>query len=509
MRRLTRFEYSNTVRDLLGDTTRPGNTFPPEEIGNGFGNDANAVTVSYTLAEKYYDSARGIAERLVADRPRWAQTLGCDPTAMGEDACARAFIDRFGARAFRRPLSDEERDQLLGVYTSVRATELQTFDSAASAVVEAALQMPQFLYRVELYGPSVAEGIAVLDGHEMASRLSYLLWGSMPDEALFAAAQNGQLSTKEEIAAQADRMLNAPRARDVVRFFNATLFGLVGVPNITRDTAMFPTFTAEIPGLLQQETLLFLDDVIWERRGTLKTLLTADWSFMNDTLARYYGVDQTPGAPTTSAFARITLDPKRTAGFMTRGALMAALTPGSSQTNPVLRGKFVLTKLLCKSPPPPPSGFTPMPPAPDLTLTTRERFAAHTNNDACAGCHKALDPLGFAFEHYDQIGRWRALDNNKPVDATGTVSGIGIEGSFNDAVGLAAMLAESESVSRCYVGQWQTFAYGRAHTEADACTKSSLEDAFKKSGGNIRELLIALTQTDAFLYRRVQEASSP
>ena len=202
MRRLTRFEYNNTVRDLLGDTTRPADAFPPEEIGNGFGNDANALTVSRLLAEQYVSAAKGIAERLLADTARYAATLGCDP-ASAEDACAQSFIETFGARAYRRSLSSAEKDRLWALYEQMRGLSLD-FNVAIGAVVQAMLQAPAFLYRVE-FGVPIADTTSVVrvDHFEMASRLSYFLWGTMPDALLFAAAQAGQLGTPAEVRAQA------------------------------------------------------------------------------------------------------------------------------------------------------------------------------------------------------------------------------------------------------------------------------------------------------------------
>jgi hypothetical protein len=499
MRRLTRFEYDNTVRDLLGDEARPARAFPPEELGNGFGNDATSLTVSRLLAEQYAVAARGLSERLLADRPRFIATLGCGP-ADDEATCARGFIERFGARAWRRPLAAEERDRLFALYGRLRALP-QTFDEAAGGVIQAMLQAPQFLYRVELGTPVAGDAKLMKVGqYEMASRLSYFLWGSMPDAPLFAEAEAGRLGTAAEVRAQAERMLGDARARQVVRYFNRTLFGLAGIQGISKSTELFPAFTSQVPSLLQEETERFLDDVIWDGAGDLKTLLTAPYSFMNADLARYYGVDARPDAPKGTAFERVSLDPTRAAGLLTQAGLMASLTPGT-QTNPVLRGLFVRRTLLCSAPPPPPPALMVREPEPDPTLTTRERFRAHSDNKDCAACHKFLDPIGFTFEHYDAIGRWRDTDNGRPVDTSGEIFGTDVAGPVKDAVQLAGKLASSRAVESCMVGHWLTFGYGRRETPDDACTRARLEQAFTASGGRFRDLLIALTQTDAFLYR--------
>ncbi len=500
MRRLTRFEYNNTVRDLLGDTTRPADAFPPEEIGNGFGNDANALSVSRLLAEQYVTAAKGIAERFVADTARYTATLGCDPAA-GENACAETFIEGFGASAYRRPLGPAEKAHLVALYGQVRALSLD-FKTAIGAVIQACLQAPAFLYRVE-FGTAAAGSTTVLkiDDFEMASRLSYFLWGTLPDAALLTAARAKQLGTPAEVRAQAERMLGDARARDVVRYFHETLFGLAGVERISKNPQQFPEFTVQIPGLLKQETERFLDYVIWEGAGDVKTLLTANYSFMNAELAGYYGVSGRPNAPRGSSFERIDLEPSRSAGFLTQAGLLASLTPGT-QTNPVLRGLFVRKNLLCNPPPPPPPALMVKEPSPDPTLTTRERFKAHSADPSCYACHRMLDPVGFTFEHYDAVGRWRDTDNGKPIDATGEIIETDVAGPVANAVELAGKLAQSHEVEQCMVRNWLTYSYGRGETADDACTRASLELAFAQSGGRIKDLLVALTQTDAFLYRQ-------
>jgi hypothetical protein len=334
----------------------------------------------------------------------------------------------------------------------------------------------------------------------MGSRLSFFLWGSMPDASLFAAAQARQLGTAAEVRAQALRMLSDPRARETVRYFTDMLFGLSGVDRIAKNPQQFPELTRAIPSLLKQESERFLDHVIWEGAGDLKTIFTAKFSFMNAELARYYGVDGRPDAPTGATFQRMDLDPTRTAGLLTHAGLMATLTPGT-QTNPVLRGLFVRKNLLCAPPPAPPPALMVKEPDPDPSLTTRERFKAHSADRDCYTCHKLLDPIGFTFEHYDPIGRWRDTDNGKPIDSTGEIVFTDVAGPVNDAVELAVRLSESHDVEKCIVRQWLTYGYGRGETPEDACTLASIERAFTASGGRIQELLVALTQTDAFLYR--------
>jgi hypothetical protein len=499
LRRLTRFEYNNTVRDLLGDSTNPADSFPGEELGNGFGNDADALGVSRLLIDQYHGAAQGIATRATADPAALARLVACDPVNTGEDACARSFITTFGARAYRRPLETVEAQDLMDVYTKVRPTA--DFQAGIQAIIRVALESPQFLYRIER-GTAVPGTTAVvkLTPEEMASRLSYLLWGSMPDAELFTAAAQGTLGTRQEVLAQAQRMAKTPAARQMVQLFHSSLYDTHAIESITKNTMTFPTFTPDMNGLLRQEVDRFVDHVVWEGQGDLKTLLTAPFSFLNATLAKFYGVPNVTG----TALQKVDLDPSQRAGVLTHAAIMGATAPGT-RTNPVLRGKYVLTRVLCMPPPSPPAGINVVEPEATMGLSTRERFASHSTQALCAGCHAQLmDPIGFAFENLDAAGLWRTVDAGKPVDATGTIKLGGVQRPFNGAVELANLMATSQEASSCYVGKWLTFAYGRVETGADLCSRNALEAAFKTSGGKINDLLPALTQTDAFLYRSVE-----
>jgi hypothetical protein len=363
------------------------------------------------------------------------------------------------------------------------------------------LQLPQFLYRVEL---GTAAGVANLSrptSSEMASRLSYLLWGSMPDQALLDAAKADQLTTKEQVLAQAQRMLEDPRAREVVRFFHDTLYGINGLDGLQRDATFFPTYTPALASLFRQETEQYLDNIVWDGGGDFGTIFTGNYSFVNETLAKFYGIAGVTG----DAFQRVNLDPAKRAGILTQASLLTTTTPGS-HTNPVARGKFIFTKLLCGTVPDPPPALMVKEPEADPTRTTRERFMAHRTNPSCASCHSMLDGIGFGLDHYDGVGLWQELDNGKPIDDTGNVPSGDAAGDFKGAIELGQKIANSQDARNCYVGQWLSFAYGRLEQAGDACTRQQLVEAFKSSNGNVKQLLVALTQSDDFLYR---PAASP
>ncbi|HVY31006.1 MAG TPA: DUF1592 domain-containing protein [Polyangiaceae bacterium] len=499
IRRLTRFEYSNTLHDLLGTATRPGDALPPEQKGNGFGNDAASLSTTRLLVDAYHAQAHDLASKVTADTAALAKLSACDTASQGEDACADQFVTAFGGKAFRRPLEAAEHDALLGIYKSLRPNS--TYSSALAGVIEAVLQLPQFLYRVELGTATDAPNLSRPTSHEMASRLSYLLWGSMPDQTLLDAASSDQLATKEQVLAQAQRMLEDPRAREVVRFFHDTLYGINGLDGLQRDATFFPTYTPALATLFRQETEAYLDSIVWDGGGDFGTIFTGNYSFVNETLAKFYGIPGVVG----DAFQRVNLDPTKRAGILTQASLLTTTTPGS-HTNPVARGKFIFTKLLCGTVPDPPPALMVKEPEADPTRTTRERFMAHRTNPSCAACHSMLDGIGFGLDHYDGVGLWQDLDNGKPVDDTGNVPSGDAAGDFKGAVELGQKIANSQDARSCYVGQWLNFAYGRLEQAGDACTRQQLVDAFKSSNGNVKQLLIALTQTDDFLYR---PAASP
>jgi hypothetical protein len=491
VRRLTKAQYNNTVRDLLNDTSAPANQFPQEEIGLGFTNNAHTQAVSGLLIEEYEKAAAGLATRAVQNLP---QLMGCNP-AGGEDACMRSFLTSFGLRAWRRPLTREESDRLFAFYT--KSKQGADFPTAVRMTVEVMLQSPHFIYMVESGGATVAGDVTRLTGYEMASRLSYLLWGTMPDTALFEAAAAGTLDTAAGVAEQAQRMLKDPRTNQAVGTFIHEWLDLAKLGKVDKDARLFPMFTPKIRELLRQETEMFTKSVMLEG-GNLETLLLADYTFMNRELAAYYGLN----GPSGEAFGKVALDTRKHLGLLTHAGLMASYAK-VDQSSPVTRGVFVREHLLCSTPPPPPNNVMVAPPPPDPTLTTRERFARHRSDPTCAGCHAVMDPIGFGFEHFDAIGRWRDSEGTKPIDASGEINGtMDADGPFNGASELAMKLSKSAQVRGCMVSHWFRYAYGRGDSATeDKCALASLNAAFANANGDFRQLMIALTQTDVFLYR--------
>jgi hypothetical protein len=504
LRRLTRVEYGRTLRDLIGPGLVDTRTLPPDERALGFDNNAEVLGTSDLLIEQYQDLAEQAATAVIADLGRFAPCAAATP----DDACARSFITDFGRRAWRRPLDGAEGDALMGVFAGGETDG--GFNEGVTRAVSVLLQSPQFLYRVEynnpdLFNPTVAAPDVArairLTPHETAVRLSYLMWGSMPDDALAAAADADRLSTPADLEREAIRLLADPRAHDVIASFHAAWLGLDRLDDLDKDPVVFPMFTPALRASFRAETTRFVDEVIWNREGTLGALLGARYTFADAGLASFYGLPGSAVASAATDLQYVALDPARRAGLLTQPSLLAVHAK-ANQTSPVHRGRFVREQLFCTTPPPPPSNVQIRPPKLDPRMTTRQRFAQHTADPFCASCHAMLDPIGFGFEHYDGIGRWRDTESGLVVDATGNLTGTDVDGPFDGAVELADRLADSAQVSRCYATQWFRFGYGRGETTADACSLVQLGDSLKASGGNVRELLISLTQTDAFRYRR-------
>jgi hypothetical protein len=482
IRRLTRFEYENTVRELLG--LAPDVDFAAEEIAYGFDNNADALNVSPVLAEQYLDAAESLAKK--ADLTK---IVPCDPLTLGEDACARAFIERFGARAYRRALDATEVARLVSVFQKSRDEE--GFAAGIRTVLEVILQSPQLLYRIE----ETKSGS--ITPSEMASRLSFFLWGAPPDDVLLAAAKEGRLSTDDEIAAQATRMIGDPRTHKMVSRFHAQWLGLDALAHTTKTREAFPQFNDGIRDAMLEETRLFLDAVFW-KEGKLEALFETPWTFVDAKLAHYYGVS----VPPSSGFVKVVFPAEQRFGLLTQGSILATYAK-PSETSPVARGKFVREKLLCHELQPPPMNVQLATPEAGAGTTMRERYAEHSKNPTCAGCHRYTDSIGFGFERWDAAGRFRTTEiGNRLIDATGTLTDtIDADGPFDGAIELGRKLARSEQVRSCVVTQWFRFTYGRKETPADVCTLDKLRARFAASGYDMRTLLVALTQTDAFRYR--------
>jgi hypothetical protein len=362
--------------------------------------------------------------------------------------------------------------------------------------------MPEFLYRFEMSPPG-AQKLIVLDGWDMATRLSYLLWNSGPDDALIAAAQAGRLKTFADISAQVDRMMMQPRAKEVLARFHGQWFQLTNIASLEKDPMLFPRFTPAVAAAMQQEIESFVDAVVWQGDGKVASLFTAPYTFMNDVLGRFYGV-----AVQSATFARVdqaALGMRPASGILTMGGLLAEHADRNN-TSPTRRGIFVRKALLCEELPPPPANVNIVPPVQKPNQTRRQAMTTHVTDPFCASCHKMMDPIGFGFEGFDASGAARTIDSGQPVDTSGSIEGSDVPGSFKGPTELGAKLASSEEALVCAATQWFRFAFGRdpgQMTDGDVCALKALQTALKDGGA--LALVRAIPLTAPFLYRKVPQ----
>ena len=501
VRRLDHREYQRSVDDLFGAPVEIGVSFAPDNVVDGYSNNAAALKVSGLLAEQYREAAETMADVLVTDLNGY---LPCDPVGDGEEACAADFIDDFGGRAFRRPLTEPERSRYLGLYSEV--AEEDGFAEGIRWTTAALLQAPGFLYRTEL-GQATGDGNYALTPHELASELSYLILGAAPDAPLRALADDGSISDPEVLEAEAERLLADPRAEaNVLRFADEWL-GLDRLDLVTRDPMLYPELDDSIRAAMKGEAHRFVADV-FAGGGSLSDLLTSSTSFMTPELASYYG-QSASGDADPEGFIRVERSKGAGAGILTHGATLTthALPTSSS---PIHRGLLVRERFLCQHMPPPPPSVDASPPPVDPELSTRERYAQHSEDATCAGCHQLIDPLGFAFEGFDAVGRHRVLDGVHPIDDSGEIlHTASSDGTFTGVAELAGLLAASEEVHACYVDQWSRFVLGTADPGDLACARDELLDAFTESEGRLDSLVLALVRSPYFRLRTGEIAELP
>jgi hypothetical protein len=509
LRRLTHSQYNNTVRDLLGDFSRPADRFPPEDFVNGFKNQLRTQSVPPLLAEVYGTSAEKLA--LNAFRAGDVNKLvPCTPTSPGDARCRDQFVRRFGARAFRRPLTDDEVRRYSTLFAA-QAEKTRQFLEGARIVVEAMLQSPKFLFHAES-GPNGRDR-----DYEVASRLAYFLWDTMPDQRLTDAAARGELRTAEGIERVARGMLDQPQARQAVDEFFAQWLRFDRVLTGVKDRRRFPEFTPELAAMMVQETRMLLGNLVWQG-GNFMDAFTADYTFLNADLATLYGVPAPAGEFELVKFPA----GARRAGFLGQAAFLSS-TAGPAETSPTARGIFIREQLLCQHVPNPPPGVNTEIPEPSAAkpLATRQRMQVHMDSPLCSGCHRLMDPIGFGLENYDAVGRWRdaeviefnggrsAADRVElPIDAGGEIAGLA-NAAFTEPTQIGRILARSQGCQECIVKQVFRYAFGRLETAADRETVRRAFATFRESKFQFKELLVGMVRSPQFLSGLDDRASSP
>ncbi|MFN0245387.1 MAG: DUF1592 domain-containing protein [Kofleriaceae bacterium] len=475
LKRLSHTEYRNTVRDLFPMITVPQVALAPDPTPHGFDNDREALYAAPLLVNQYNVAAGAIA---VEVRRRKAMVLPCMATA-GAD-CGHQFVEQLAPRAFRRPVTGEELALFTQMFDAYFAAN--NFDVALELTTQAILQSPQFLYRIET---GTAENLT--SQYDIANRLSYFLWSTMPDQALFDAAAANGLATDTDIAAQVDRMLADPRALDGFMNFTKQWLEDARLDRITKPGNQ--GWSEDVRAALHEESRRFLEEVAFRRGGTLSDLLTSNTAFIGPETATFYGL------PAPADWTEMTLPADRK-GFLMQAQWLASMSH-PNHASPVQRGLFILRNFMCVELGSPPAGvnMSVPAPAPNMPTTNRQDYELVTSDALCQTCHEVINPIGFVFEHYDTFGRYQELDRNLPIDPSGKFG----TSTFAGPHELLDYLVESEAVHKCVVGKYITYATGGTAAKKDACLVEDVQSDFTATGGSLTQMMKSIATHPRYL----------
>lgn len=493
MRRLTRVQYDNSIVDLFGPDIVIPTISEPDTIKGGF-LSVGASTSSYTArgVESLENASYGIAKQIIENESIRSTILPCTPVDHTDADCATEFVAELGERVWRRPLTQEEINsysnivlEAAGVYTD--------FHKGVEFAIAGLLQSPNFLYRIELGEDDPDNpGQRRFTDTELASRLSFFLWNSIPDQELLEAAKSGSLSTREGLFTQAKRMLDSPKAKDgVANYFNEYL-RLYKLKDMTKDPTLFEHYSHQLSEDAATETLKFLENIVFEEESDIRESLTAKSSFVNHRLAAIYDI---PYSGTTEEFQYVEHPESRHRPGLLGQVSFLAQHGHSVSTSATLRGSAVRSILLCYEIPPPPVDVdTSIPEASGTTLTLRDRVAEHLENPSCAGCHMLMDPIGLGLENFDSIGRWREKDNGVTIDATGDLDGV----HFTNPTELAKLISENERFTWCMTRGLGRYATGREESRDEEAHVEVLNERLIHHEYEIKPLLLEVIMSPLF-----------
>ncbi|MEM9191744.1 MAG: DUF1592 domain-containing protein [Myxococcota bacterium] len=462
-----------------------------------FSNEAARLDMAQQHVSQLFQLASDLADRILSGAGDYPLCTGADP----ERSCAETFVATFAPKAFRRPVTTEDSETLLRLYDA-QAAEFGG-EVAFRQLIRAILMSPDFLYRTEL--GEGGGGAMRLTSYETASALSFFITDGPPDAALLDAAASGALDSVEGVEAETRRLLERPEgATGLLRFFGEFLH-TEAAADVPKNREVLPLWNNDVGKDMVAETDRFVQAVLWEEDATIRTLLTADFGFVNERLAPIYGVEGVTGTD----LRRVTFPAGERSGVLTHGAFLA-VEAREEESDLVFRGKYLRTILLCEPVPDPPPDVNAVPPPPDGVFTQRERLEqSHTTDPSCAACHRLLDPLGYPFEHYDAIGAYRTMEAGKPIDPTGefivsngtATADDDASFPFNDVHGLAEILVEHDQFRDCFVERTYEYARGQMEEAVDRCAVDGARRRLDESGGNILEAVVAITTHDAFITR--------
>lgn len=495
LRRLTNDQFVNTMNDLFAGIL-PAATFelPEENVVGGYSNNAAGQTASPALLEALHKIAKQRAQDATSTAN--LQKVAACASAANQQSCGQEFIARWARKIYRRPPTREESGRLTALFESSRTSD--GYQAAVSDTLQALLSSPAFLYRLEVDGTAEAGAVA-LDHHQVASRLSYLMWDTLPDAELAASADSGKLATVADIERHVDRLLADQRARPVIARFQRQWLMLDKAEALDKSTATFPKWSASVAQSLRTSVEKYVDHVFWNQ-GNLSALLTDTHAFVDKNTGWIVGVADAQTSPQL-----VELNSAQRSGILTQPAVMAAFAKPMTDSA-TFRGLFVMRQMLCQETGEPPPGVSTTIPAPapgSAPVTTRQQQERSHAAPTCAACHKRIDGIGFAFSHYDAVGAWRDQDNGLPVDASGEMVGTrDLNGPFRGAKELGTKLAGSAQVKQCVASHWFRWSFGRTETDADSCALLPIVNEFVSSKGDFKKLLKAIATSDAFRYRQ-------
>ncbi|MGZ3742309.1 MAG: DUF1592 domain-containing protein [Pseudobdellovibrionaceae bacterium] len=491
--RLTNEEYNNTVRDLLFTNLHPADAFPTSSIGySGYTNDSDALKTYAELVSDYYNAAEALANNVLSSKSvqggAYSKIAGCAlSTNVNIQTCATNTVQQLATRAFRRPLSSGEVSQLMTVFN-----QSGNFDMGLGDVITSILMSPKFLF-VSIVSPqSRINGAEFnISEYELASRLSYFLWQSMPDDELMSLASKNQLHTSEILKQQVQRMLKDAKVDSFLKILRNEYLNLSNLANFS-----VPTLDDNLRLSMVQETDLFLQDLVANDRSLLN-IVNGSYTFVNKALADLYGIAFNGNSP--SDFVKVTSAATNRIGVGTQASVLTATAGEVSVTHPVKRGKWVTNRILCAEPPPPPPGIAPInldPTAPGGSI--RDRLIAHANNPSCFGCHEVMDNVGLGLENYDPFGRWRTsyLSSGTAIDATGVLPD---KSTFATPQEMYQHLAQSDQVHACLPQQMMAYALTRAVESADDhCVAKALGISYVGAYTKLSDLVAGIVFSNQF-----------
>jgi hypothetical protein len=500
LRRLNRAEYCNTVRDLLGTSQRPCDQFPADNTIFGFDTVSEVQSLSSLHLELYEEAATSLIDELMAlsatDARRTA-VFTCQPTAADPKPCALEVLQKFAERAFRRPVAADELSDYVALLDVAKAQGGTANDGLALGL-RAILLSPHFLFRVEIDRDPHSPALHPVSDYELATRVSYALWSTMPDDALGSAAAAGTLHDRAELGRQVARMLQDPKAHALTTDFVDQWLKLRDLPDLEVNALAFPTFDSALREGMIGETSRFFDEFFRQSIPAVN-ILTADFTYVNARLAAHYGMPPPPGTD----FVRVSLQGTSRRGMLMHGSILT-VTSHPNRTSPVARGVWVLSRLLCSAPPPPPPDIpklTETAPGATPEMTMRERLAVHRQQATCGACHNSFDPIGLGFENFDGIGAFRTTEGGKPIDASGVLP----DGTkFSGPSELASILTQPDrGFAACVAQQMLTYMVGRGFDDdAGKAWSTHIADLAGVSDGSFGATITSIVQSDLFTQRR-------